>query len=378
MCMNYKYKPDRKDKLKKRFSLCFSLDEVKGMDINMKTLKNYTNFFFIIALAAIFSASPIFAISDADVNNSENVDTYKLLNDNGLPNSVIEEMNKSTVTQLENALKNNPEDVEIETTVSYFDNLKAIESIISHSDSELVRMGLPEEVIDKQKEQIMDMYTTKPTELMREYDLSKTESKLFYDAVNEGLKKKKGTTQIKTHKKIENINASGTISTTKLSTSTTKTSSPTKKYKVRYICNSTISWKSPFFTYGWDDKFAVAWGGDLNVVGRSGTAHYWTIKNAKYNEFLKNRSVSSAQTPGKGVIFTLSQGSSAQDKLKGATMDYTIRQTKKEGKETSMVWQYAHRAVKVGELSVSVKSASISIGTAYDKSKQGQFSVLKY
>lgn len=336
-------------------------------------LKKLMRILLVTALITAMGTSPICAKSDLDAGENK---THSLLKDNGLPQEIISEMSEETISELERELENDPENVDITTNISYFDNLKEVEALMSHSDEELIEMGLSDKAVDGQKEQIMDMYETEKSELMRDYGLSKVEAKLFYDAVESGLEQQKEG--IESEPRNEDVHATGSISSSKLTTSTTKTSAPTKTYKVRYKCTSTISWKSPFFLYGWNDKFAVAWGGELNIVDQKGTAKYWTIKNAKYDKFLKNRTVSSTQTPSKGVVFTLPQGPKAQDKLKSASMTFTLQQKKKEGKETSLVWRYGHRTVKIGGLSVGIGSASISFGSAYDKSKQGEITNLKY
>lgn len=69
-------------------------------------------------------------------------------------------MSERTISELAAELKRDPNNVDIMTNVSYFDNLKEVETLMSHSDEELIEMGLPEKTEDMQKEQVMDMYET--------------------------------------------------------------------------------------------------------------------------------------------------------------------------------------------------------------------------
>lgn len=310
-----------------------------------------------------------------------NDDTLNLLVQNGYTIETAEALPEDTRNEIAENLLNNPDLVDISTTFLEVDTLSEVESFVSHTDEELIDMGADKTNISANRNEINKMINMTDKDLREKYNYDDLEIKLFKKAVENGQNIKNGKMK-KPSKADTSVNASGTIASSKLSFTQTRTnysSSTAPNYRIE----NSFSWITPFQLSLFNDTIVVAWGGGLNLD------NYATLGNAKYyapnnnlsawtDKLLTTTAMSKDQTVQKGIKFNFHQA--AQGRVRNGYSTATIYQTKFQGYDTNVVSMYAHRLLQPNaSISISASGASVSISasSSYDTSSQ-RSSTIRY
>lgn len=273
----------------------------------------------------------------------------------------------------------------IDTVCTEVDNIADMEAILSMSDEELISEGADPQAVNGARETVNTVISASDEELEQNYGMKPAEIKAIRElsddreAIEETGEDPSDAGKPECEKEIKNlVTASGTISSSKMSYTQSVANKSTKK---KPIYNVTLSygWTLPYFSDLWDDVIVVGWGGNLNSKSEKGSVKYYECNyfSGKWYKYKKTRNMREEALPSKGYKFSFKQmaslnGCYTQPKKGSASL--VVYQTKFKGLDTKLISNYCHRAVKIGSTSIGVSasgpSASISVGTAFDKSPQ--------
>lgn len=298
----------------------------------------------------------------------------------GFVKETVDALNPEEMEEIAKELRIDSKLVDINTSIMETDCLADIENFLSYSNQQLLASGATQAAINEARAEIEKLSKMSDKEIMENYDMTATEVKLLRRAIIRGK-------QIKYIEPgdIKNINelvtASGSLSSTKLYYTQRVSNQSTKKCP-KYKITCAYSWSRPYTLAIYKDEIAVAWGGALDTKGISTSAKYynWTFCKTKWNSYYTSKSMSKEQTPQAGIEFIFPQsvqGASYYDnrpKTKKGSATVTLYQTKKQGYNTKVISRYCHRTLRFSGLGVSISasgpSASINVGSAWDKSSQ--------
>lgn len=269
--------------------------------------------------------------------------------------------------------------VDIKTSIMETDCLADIENLLSYSDKELLASGATQESINEARADIENLSKMSDKEIMKNYDMTETEVKLLRRAIIRGKQPKYINPG-----DIKNINelvtASGSLSSSTLYYTQRVSNKSTKKSPI-YKVTCSYSWSRPYYLAIYKDEIAVAWGGALDTKAIKTSAKYynWKCFGMSWQSSFSSNTMSKDQTPQAGIEFSFPQSVKSyyyknRPKTKKGSATVTLYQTKKQGYKTKVVSRYCHRTLRLYGTSISISasgpSASISIGSAWDKSSQ--------
>lgn len=262
-------------------------------------------------------------------------------------------------------------EVQVDTCIFEIDNLEVIRNFLSMSDEELNSYGFSNEEIKTAKDEIISLATKSDKELIEDCGLNDVEVKLLKMIYCEYLNGELNSRP----KEVNNVSASGTISSSKMTYTQTATSNSSTL--PNYTVNISYAWITPYQLAIFVDNIVVAWGGGLNSKDYNAVARYYNFTNTAWGTYREGIGMGRDVTPNTGIIFKLPQCVNT-GKTKSGSVSFTLYQTKKEGKETTLISNYCHKVIAVtGGISISASGPSITIGTGWDKTPQRQ-SVIGY
>lgn len=311
--------------------------------------------------------------------NADTLDDYKLnlLVQHGYTVGTAEALPEEAKNEIYESLLNNPNSVDITTTFLEVDALSEIEAFLSHTDEELIDIGLDQSDIDENNAQINTMINMTDKELKENYKYNDVEIKLLKKSVENG--KKIRNNEIKVPSKNDtSVNASGTIAASKLAFTQNVTDNTPGKAP-NYRVQNSFDWATPTLIGGLSDSVVIAWGGGLNLdtnsaLGNSkyyvpnGAGTAWSVENPNPTKTIPMTYVQKIQ---EGITYTFKQNDTG--KVRNGYASTTIYQTKYQGYDTNVVSIYAHKTISVGAnitISVSNTNASITPNFAYDSTPQ--------
>lgn len=110
-------------------------------------MKKVMSLLVVFALIFSFATVSVYAADEATV------DSEAILVENGFSEDNIDALSETVKEELVQALEENPDAVDIKTTVLEIDNLAEVESFLSYTDQELIDMGAdPDAVIAARRE----------------------------------------------------------------------------------------------------------------------------------------------------------------------------------------------------------------------------------
>ena len=328
--------------------------------------------YFVLATIIAINTVNCFNVSATSNNIKSNLMIDKLV-EAGYHKDTAEALSDDELKDVYNGIVEG-KDISIVTSSTEVDNLSEIEAFLSSTENELIELGIDRKEIKETKKALYKLFEKKDSEIIEEYGFDKTEVKLLRKAKENAQKNKQ-----KNSKKIKNqVNASGSISSSKLSYTQTVVNNSTKK-KPNYRATLSYSWKKAYMLAPFKDEIVVGWGGSLNCKKYEGKASYrryddtlkWTGRGAST---FKN--MNTEVTPNAGIEFIFPQSVNTptnNTKSNSGSASVTVYQTKKQGYETTLISRYCHKVLKLGggiSISASGPSVSISVGEAWDKSAQ--------
>lgn len=333
-----------------------------------KKVKKLLSVVFILGLTSSLLANTTFA-----KDNNELSDVDQLLEQSGFDSETLVGMSYKDKKDIADAIRKDPDSVEISNTILNVDNLSTFEYFTNTEENELVKDGFNDDEIKEIKRKLNFIDSLSEGEMEKQYSLSSSEYKMIKQSLkkNPNYKPKKDFGEKK-------VTTSGNIATTKMSFSMSKVNKSTTTAP-SYNMTVTYNWLSPYFMDIFSDNIGVSWGGGLNSKNISSTANYYSGNwyTGKYSTFKYNTSWSKQETPNKGIVFSTPQSRAvATQQNKTGTIKFTLYQTKFKGYDTKVLAQFAHKTLAVNNITIS-GSPSITIGTGFDKSAQ-KSSTIRY
>lgn len=329
----------------------------------------------VLATIIAVNAVNLFDVNAAS-NNAKNSQMIEKLIRAGYYKETAEALSDDEIKNVYESISGG-KDVSIATCATEVDNLHEIESFLSCTEDELVNMGANKNEIKETKKSLDELFRMKDSEMIKEYGIDKTEVKALRKTKENAKKNKLKNTD---KKKIKNeVNASGSISSSKLTYTQTVVNN-SKKKKPNYRATLSYSWKKAYILAPFKDEIVVGWGGNLNCKDYKGRASYRTYKDFTCEWTGRGASafkkMSTEVTPNAGIEFIFPQstnGGETYRKSNAGSASVTVYQTKKKGYETTLISRYCHRVLKLGggiSISASGPSVTVSVGEGWDKSAQ--------
>ncbi len=329
-------------------------------------LKKY---FTVIMTVLLLTSSSVFS-SAASVNESElNYDEIML--QNGFTQVEVELFSKDLKKDTVETLLINPNDVQIEISVTEIDELQSIETFVNTPVEVYLNAGVAQEEIDMVNDLIEGWRSSSDEELMKRYNRNQEEIKLLRMAStpDEDYVKKEFDSTI--------VTSSDSISASKLYFSTTATRKISSN-KFYYQVTNTFEWHTFPFIDILTDKIANAWGGDMYTSNESSILTYYYRGNYSGNGNTKNYAAHYEEGPiNGGFVFWTHQSQGIPSPLgndyhqlwKGTCSIRLNQNGGVQGKTTKVIGQYGHHTIGWADVSIS-SSPSISFGTGWDYSEQ--------
>lgn len=332
----------------------------------------------ICSLVVFISGSNIIFAAD----NSQLLSNDLILIENGFPKENIGALSEEHKRELVKYLNDNPNNVDIQTSVLEIDNLMEIESFMGFSDEELIGMGANSYDIASAREELYKISKQTEEQIAKEKNISLTEAKYLKRAIVKG-KNKDGKD---VYKENNSINASGSISASKLTYSQAYANHSTATAPSYWVV-LTYTWNSPYTLTIFTDEVVAAWGGNLNTKNVSGYASYYNENGSNWGSYNQQKLMTTSETANAGIEFKFAQSvslpsaTSNRIKTKTGSIGFELYQTKKQGYDTKLLSQYCHRVISIGNASIGISAkgatVSISIGGAWDSSPQ-KSSIISY
>ncbi len=347
----------------------------------MKIKRNFRSIAIALCMALVVSLIPGMAFADTFPNDY--VEARNTLLNFGYSEAILDEMPMDIQFELSDQIKKDSDSIEMTEVILQVDAVKEIEKIKAMTDAELSEAGLTKEEIADCREQLKKFEVNSVEELCDEFGLSRAKCEVMKEAVvNTASKAKK-------IKKEDLAVSSGSISTSDLNYthSVAKNSGTTSTKKVRHKVILAFAWLDPFIWCFNEDKIASTWGGNLDREdGSTNQVRYLPSKEfaTATKHFSSYRKWSTTDTPNTGVKYSADQsisytvnGKSYEGIIHSGTILFYVFQTKKQGLSTKIVSQYCHRTAAVTGVGISFSKnpISISVGAAWDTSKQGSTSI---
>lgn len=334
-------------------------------------MKKVMSLLVVFALIFSFATVSVYAADEATV------DSEAILVENGFSEDNIDALSETVKEELVQALEENPDAVDIKTTVLEIDNLAEVESFLSYTDQELIDMGADPDAVIAARRELEEESNKTEAQIAEAKNVSLAEAKYFKKAIDKGHSNYKNKSY--KSKKSENpVTASGSISTTKLTYTqsvTNQSTSTQPKYKVNFA----YTWKTVYDLAVFTDEIVAGWGGNLNTQSISSTSSYYDW-GSSWGSFYKSQAMSKVETPNAGIEFKFPQALAYcnlwnnRPKTKTGSATFTLYQTKKQGYDTKVISVYCHRVISLSSASIgfskSGPSIGLSIGGAWDQSPQ--------
>jgi len=347
----------------------------------MKIMKKVLS--VVVMFALIVSLMPANSIVKA---SQDEINEEQVLLDYGVSEKIIESLSELEKQEFaEELLMENPDFVDVQSSVLEIDNLAEIEEFMSQSDEDWIEVGADPEAVATTREDLNELYDMTDEELSKEKDISMTEARFLRKAVEKGKENRKK--QNVPRKEMKNpVTASGSISSSKLtytqSVSGSSTGAPSYKVNLSY------NWNSEYVISIFSDKIIAEWGGSLTTKGFSTAAHYYTGGiGKKLGKWFAQKSMSRTESPNRNIQFTFPQSVKtpsihmADAKTDNGKASFTLYQTKRAGKDTKFVSRFGHRIISVKSAGISFSSGGVSgglsFGGAWDQTPQ-KVTTIKY
>ncbi|MFT3952291.1 MAG: hypothetical protein QM689_10190 [Oscillospiraceae bacterium] len=330
---------------------------------------------FIVTLLMFSFATTAFATEDA-LDASEDI-----LVENGLPEENLDNLSDSVKEGLIEQMTNDPDSVDIVSTVSDVDNLSEIENFLASSDEDLISMGANPSAITSSRKDLEVLSQKTDEQIAAEKGVSITEARYLLKAIKKGNERSKSGI-IKSKNTNNVVTASGSISSSEMKYSQIISDYSTNSQPY-YGVILTYTWNSVYALAAFDDVIVSAWGGNLNTKSIVSLVDYhrWNYLSFTWSKFYKSTETSVEETPNAGIEFKFPQSLSAPSifsespKTKCGTVAFRLYQTKRQGYDTKVISTYCHRVISVSSASIGIDSSgaasvSLSIGGAWDKTSQ--------
>lgn len=150
-------------------------------------------------------------------------DYVSILVENGYTRETAEVLPIEDQKEIAEKLLTNPSDVDIATLSLEVDLLSEAEALFTYSDADLIAMGATKEAIAKTKGDLLNLYGLSDEDLAEKLDVNTTEASLFKKAISSGLSSEGKSVVGKT-----GVSASGSITSSEMTYTQTKTNNSTK------------------------------------------------------------------------------------------------------------------------------------------------------
>lgn len=308
---------------------------------------------------------------------STKVNDEQILIQNGLAKENLEALTKEDKQQLIEILKEDKDKVQINSTVMEIDNLAEIEAFMNLSEEALIANGADSEKVKAARNELSEYFNMSDEELAKELDTSMIEARYIKKAIEKARNKIDGN-QPKEIRDENLVNASGSISSTKLTYSQAVTNLSTSTRPI-YKVNVAYTWKTVYALSIYSDTIAACWGGGLVTSNISSAAAYYDATSSSFSSYNKTISMTKEETIQAGIKFRFPQAVMPKNpayptsKTRNGSATFTIYQLQKQGYATQVASRYCHRSVRLESTSISFSTSptvSINVGGAWDTSAQ--------
>ena len=329
-------------------------------------------FILVLSLTIIFSNIQVIYAQDS-------ID--QLLLDANFPQEIIDTMDNVCKEKLVLQYLSNKENYKASNSYLEIDNLEEINYIANMSDEDFENSNLSADEILLCKKQVRELRTSSKENIMSTYNVDSYAAKLIKAAADTPRNSKAKTNDVK---------ASGSISTSKLTISMGYAMELSSEYP-DYLLMVLFSWSSPPFVNFDDDAVAVAWGGNLVLEEKESLISYKSV-NAFVTSYTKKASSSKENVARYseidintgGAFYFPSYDASMHmfdrynNRIKSGRIEFRLYQTEKKGNTTTkVIANYCHKALGFGDISVSYPP-SISVTFGYDISDSQASQIIKY
>lgn len=325
-----------------------------------------------ISISFVFSSN-VYASEESKRDGDVNYE--QLLIKKGYNPEMVKNMDDNSRKIIGDALNENPENVDLQSTCMEIDSFDEMEEVLSITEEEVSEEDL--EYYREYVKSIEELSEKTDKKLISENNMSKAQTKIFREIVED-------SSAIDNNKKNveEEVTASGSISSSKLSYDQSVVNQ-SKNNKPKYTVCIVFTWKSPFEIGCYNDKVCCAWGGNLATGYSAATAKYYdwhgVIYNRVWGKYKGKKVLKFEETAiNKALTYSVPQGNGNGAKVKtGAMIFYLYQNTKNKRRATKVISRYCHKviSIKSDSISVSKSGISFSIGGAYDKSSQASSSI---
>jgi len=314
----------------------------------------------------------ILSISNMAYGSESNYNDIRILVNSGYTEGTAMALAPEERFKIAQNIVNDPSKVDIYTISMEIDNLAEIEALFSYSELELESMGADLNKVYKTKKELLKLCDNQSI-MAQKINISDIQADMIRRAVEKGIENRESG---KGYNKINDINASGSITTSEMSyTQVVDDQSTTQAPK--YEVTIAYTWKEVYALAIFDDVIASAWGGGFNTKNINSNANYHDYTNIgdDFGSYYTCRDMTKTETPQTGIEFEFPQSvyrsGDIAPKTKNGYAQFTLYQNQFQNYDTKVVSAYGHQIISVGvSVTISDSPVSVDFSIAYDETDQ--------
>lgn len=298
---------------------------------------------FVSIVILLTLSMPVYAVSFSAASNDQ-----VLLNFGYLP-EIVATMDNSAKSDLANAIRSDPDSVQLSQSVYSFDETSTIRTLVTSTNDQLLKKGYTEAEISLIRKTLDELSSSTDEQLRAKYNRSELDVRSLRIALD------------------PNLPMPRSISPSTLSYSSTSYAISIGK-PVAYRTVVSFTWNS-FPWIHFDDKVAIGWGGNLATTNPSSSGTYLNTDTGAYQYY----SAAHSENPiNAGYTFTYAR--QRGDKiLKSGTVQLDLYQNVRQGIASKIITIYGHQTV-AGTIGIGITASgpnvSFSLKLGWDFSEQ--------
>lgn len=293
----------------------------------------------------------------------------------GYTKKQIYDLSLDTILEMAEALKKEPNSVELSSKIFVFDEMQNVEIAVNLSEQELVeQVGITRAKAREIKQRTEKLRGMSDRAIKREYNMSNAEICVLRNTLVQ-------QNNYKPYKQIEDtkkVTLSSTISSSKLSISQLVTNNSQKKNGKRinskYKVTESFNWIKCYYDWDLTDTLGVAWSGGYTYKTSSKKINYYKVSGIwpayKWGESVtKTKKATADGTPSVGCKYSFSQRYSLMSTsfAKSGKIVLNLSQNGYQGKKAQIISKYCHKKLAIGGVNISSAPAvTVSVAAAYD------------
>lgn len=293
-----------------------------------------------------------------------------MLEEMGLPDSIIDIMPMEDILLLLSAYQENPEKIYVSSDRITFNPLEKISQYMSMSTEEKIQNGFTENDILQIDQQISEFREMSNEDLIS-LGIPGNEADMYRQTLQSGIVPY----------------GEGDVTSSEMDFSlvvydTSDVEGPDYQAFVYF------NWIQPFFMTELEDKVIVAWGGDLVLQSHSANVTYKVYSNGKWGAVSSSQEVDyydNLSALNESGYYYFDQSDRFACRAQYGRFAFTLEQLGYDNKYSKLVVQYAHQVFAVTGVNAGINinfisgevgpEVSLDISTAYDTSPQRSYRI---